>query len=847
MKNKGFSLVELMGIIIILSLISLLVIPTVDRSVKRFKEEAYNSQIRTIEAAAKDWVTDNLGLYEVDDGDTVQIILGQLKMQGYIEPDFSNPNTNAQFPDDMFINITRTNKTFRYEVLTQTGVNTTNHERAPIILLNGNYIERINLNSTYTEKGVSIRNYKNEPLTTHTRRIFKDGVEVPSLTTNIAGNYTIHYSVTDEGLTRTIFRQVKVLDLVKPVITLNGNNIFQIALGGTFTDPGATAFDYTDGNLTSSIIVTGTVNTNIEGTYTLTYNVTDSEGNKASPVTRTIVVKEQIPELLVHYKFNEMQDPTQNFITISNMENHPIGHTGDVSVFTSNWEARFGAGNWSTEVISITDSPVTGLTRAQRITTTAAGWGGWAAGNIGPTTGNIVYGVWLRLFSGEIEFGDLNTSNKLRITTNPALSSNPAYQVVQPGVWTYVARAFPATSTGRHLYANGPTVADILAVQIEAKEFPTEYTQGMTPTTNIASALYDTTFESIPLGETAGFINQLSPGTIAVTDAMRYTGLKSLRVQGTGAGTSRIYRSMGILLGDRVTVSADVYSTSPGAHIRLELNGGDYAWNATVGTPHTGNGWERITVTLPYNVTSDTTLFYFIYPMTSNPIYIDNIQVEKLPFATEHVNGTRGVGIRQGRIFDSSGNNFNVDLPQTSSPRWVYDTARRKGVYEFNRTGTAINLSNLPITSITTNNSLTLSAFIKLPNRTITGESAIIRKQGVFQLGLVGDNTIRNLISTNGVTGWVGTNDITYNFQKEVWYHIAVTWNGNTMITYVNGQQVGSATVNGSITVNTESILIGGNLLSGVPHAQFDGRIDEVKIYSRALNPSEIKYISDKY
>ena len=318
MKNKGFSLVELMGIIIILSLISLLVIPTVDRSVKRFKEEAYNSQIRTIEAAAKDWVTDNLGLYEVDDGDTVQIILGQLKMQGYIEPDFSNPNTNTQFPDDMFINITRTNKTFRYEVLTQTGVNTTNHERAPIILLNGNYIERINLNSTYTEKGVSIRNYKNEPLTTHTRRIFKDGVEVPSLTTNIAGNYTIHYSVTDEGLTRTIFRQVKVLDLVKPVITLNGSNIFQIALGGTFTDPGATAFDYTDGNLTSSIIVTGTVNTNVEGTYTLTYNVTDSEGNKASPITRTIVVSSLSNNLVLDYRFTEFQEPTINLSTSIN-------------------------------------------------------------------------------------------------------------------------------------------------------------------------------------------------------------------------------------------------------------------------------------------------------------------------------------------------------------------------------------------------------------------------------------------------------------------------------------------------------------------------------------------------
>ncbi len=182
--------------------------------------------------------------------------------------------------------------------------------------------------------------------------------------------------------------------------------------------------------------------------------------------------------LLVHYNFDDFQEPTQNFVTISNMESYNVGHTGDVCGFSNNWESRFGVGNWSATIINVDNSPVPGLTKAQRITTTASGWGGWAAGNIGPTTGDIVYGVWIRLWHGQIEWGDLNTASRLYITTDTARLSNPAFNVVTPGEWVYVARRFSATGSGRHLYAAGPTRADILAVQIEGKAHPTPYVSG---------------------------------------------------------------------------------------------------------------------------------------------------------------------------------------------------------------------------------------------------------------------------------------------------------------------------------------------------------------------------------
>ncbi|WP_188454905.1 DUF4185 domain-containing protein [Virgibacillus oceani] len=80
------------------------------------------------------------------------------------------------------------------------------------------------------------------------------------------------------------------VDPTPPVITLNGEETIEVPLGASFEDPGATADDNLDGDLTDKIQVSGEVNTAIKDTYTLTYTVTDADGNKAEPVTRTVKV-----------------------------------------------------------------------------------------------------------------------------------------------------------------------------------------------------------------------------------------------------------------------------------------------------------------------------------------------------------------------------------------------------------------------------------------------------------------------------------------------------------------------------------------------------------------------------
>lgn len=72
------------------------------------------------------------------------------------------------------------------------------------------------------------------------------------------------------------------LDTLAPVITLLGNNPDTTYLNVAYTDPGATATDNIDGDITSKITVSGTVDTTTIGTYSLWYKVSDMWGNRDS-------------------------------------------------------------------------------------------------------------------------------------------------------------------------------------------------------------------------------------------------------------------------------------------------------------------------------------------------------------------------------------------------------------------------------------------------------------------------------------------------------------------------------------------------------------------------------------
>ncbi|QSE96430.1 immunoglobulin-like domain-containing protein [Fulvivirga lutea] len=158
----------------------------------------------------------------------------------------------------------------------------------PVITLNGDATVAVVTGEEYVELGaIAIDNIDGDI----SGNIIIDN---SALDINTEGSYEVTYNVTDaagnaaDEVIRTVI--VSDADLVKPVITLSGDNPFKFITGDTFNDPGATAADNIDGDITGDIVVSGNVDANTAGTYTLTYNVSDAAGNAADPVTREVVV-----------------------------------------------------------------------------------------------------------------------------------------------------------------------------------------------------------------------------------------------------------------------------------------------------------------------------------------------------------------------------------------------------------------------------------------------------------------------------------------------------------------------------------------------------------------------------
>ena len=157
----------------------------------------------------------------------------------------------------------------------------------PTITLTGSSTINLTVGDTFTDPGATATDDVDGNLTSS---ITTSG----AISTSNTGTFTISYSVSDAaGNSASVQRTVIVsaaADTTPPVISLLGSSTINLTVGDTFTDPGATATDEVDGDLTSSITTSGSVDTSTAGTYIISYNVSDAAGNAATQVERTIIV-----------------------------------------------------------------------------------------------------------------------------------------------------------------------------------------------------------------------------------------------------------------------------------------------------------------------------------------------------------------------------------------------------------------------------------------------------------------------------------------------------------------------------------------------------------------------------
>ena len=110
MNNKGFTLVELLGVIILLSLIALITIPSISSWIKEGEEKANNQIKENIVLASKNWALDNKNLLPQNTNQTYKVTLNNLQNGGYIDKNLKLPSTGNEL-ENICVIITNTGKT----------------------------------------------------------------------------------------------------------------------------------------------------------------------------------------------------------------------------------------------------------------------------------------------------------------------------------------------------------------------------------------------------------------------------------------------------------------------------------------------------------------------------------------------------------------------------------------------------------------------------------------------------------------------------------------------------------------------------------------------------------------
>lgn len=212
---------------------------------------------------------------------------------------------------------------------------------APVIALKGKEFDTLNVFSLYTDPGYNAYDTCSG----------LDKVDITgSVDTAQLGDYQITYTAYDKkGNTASVSRWVSIRDLDDPKIYLNGYSVMDIDVHTTFNDPGVTITDNYCQNLQPEI--TGSVNIHKLGSYTLTYSITDCNGNGPASVQRVVnVVDTKAPVIAVKPPYKDGDTITIEVLSVFQMPSVNVSDNYNslsemTETYGGTYVSTFGLGN----------------------------------------------------------------------------------------------------------------------------------------------------------------------------------------------------------------------------------------------------------------------------------------------------------------------------------------------------------------------------------------------------------------------------------------------------------------------------------------------------------------------
>jgi hypothetical protein len=283
--------------------------------------------------------------------------------------------------------------------------------------------------------------------------------------------------------------------------------------------------------------------------------------------------------------------------------------------------------------------------------------------------------------------------------------------------------------------------------------------------------------------------------------------------------------SSGATVSSTVSVNANAADNGSVAGVQFKLDGSNLGaedtsspYSVSWDTFTAGNGPHSLTAVARDAAGNSTT-------STSVPVTVSNLAPPGLvgAWGFDETSGTTAA--------DQSGKGNNGTV---ANGIWVTG-GKFNGALSFNGSSSMVTVADSATLDLTTG--MTLEAWLR-PSVVGNWQTAIVKEQpGNLVYGMYSSTNLNRPEAEVNIGGTKVVNGTT-TLPSGAWSHLAATYDGANIRLYLNGAQVAQVAQTGTIGTSTGALRIGGNSIWG---ERFNGLIDEVRVYNRALSAGEVQ------
>ncbi len=308
MRKNGFTLVEMMTVIIIMVTLGIIAVFSITGIVKNSTEKLYQLQITSILDASRTYAVENANTLS----DNNQITLCDLKRSSLLEDDLKNPRTEEPFDNSLIVDISKNSDgEFEFKFDGESKMENYYCDLDISVAINGDSPMYVKLGENFDEQGIVVK--RNDLVCTkrvgnavsNAANCYYDLTIAGDYTTALSSNkyskvgtFKETYAVKDDKFSSTMTRTIVVQDKTPPQIYVSHkgttyNKPFSVrVVEGETASFNCSASDNFSTNVNCIKTKDEYNGTTSPGTYEIAYTATDSSGNSSTMlVTVTVLAK----------------------------------------------------------------------------------------------------------------------------------------------------------------------------------------------------------------------------------------------------------------------------------------------------------------------------------------------------------------------------------------------------------------------------------------------------------------------------------------------------------------------------------------------------------------------------